>query len=115
MQRTWLSDKAGQRTGKVAEFPNWLLLTHPLINSTPNGAYALHATQIPIPIPERVTHALGLDRIEAAALAAAEHVTTAWQEEAMARFHPGTTKRGAKPLNQRSFGVDCDFLGILML
>ena len=26
-------DKAGQRTGKVAEFPNGLLLTHPLINS----------------------------------------------------------------------------------
>ena len=34
-------DKAGQRTGKVAEFPNGLLLTHPLINASPNGAYAL--------------------------------------------------------------------------
>ena len=75
-------DKAGQRTGKVAEFPNGLLLTHPLINSSPNGAYALHAIQIPI--PERVTN--DLDRIEAAALAAAEQVTAEWQEEAMAHF-----------------------------
>jgi hypothetical protein len=33
----------------VAEFPNGLLLTHPLVNSTPNGEYALHAIQIPIP------------------------------------------------------------------
>ncbi|MGA8391346.1 MAG: mechanosensitive ion channel family protein, partial [Burkholderiaceae bacterium] len=49
-------DKAGQRTGKVAEFPNGLLLTHPLINSSPNGAYALHAIQIPI--PERASHDL---------------------------------------------------------
>jgi small-conductance mechanosensitive channel len=32
-------DKAGQRTGKVAEFPNGLLLTHPLVNASPNGAY----------------------------------------------------------------------------
>jgi small-conductance mechanosensitive channel len=75
-------DKSGQRTGKVAEFPNGLLLTHPLINSSPNGAYALHAIQIPI--PERVAH--DLDRIEAAALAAAEQVTAEWQEEAMAHF-----------------------------
>jgi small-conductance mechanosensitive channel len=75
-------DKAGQRTGKVAEFPNGLLLTHPLINSSPNGAYALHAIQIPI--PERVSH--DLDRIEAAALAAADHATAAWSEEAMSHF-----------------------------
>lgn len=75
-------DKAGQRTGKVAEFPNGLLLTHPLINSSPNGAYALHAIQIPI--PERVSN--DLDRIEAAALAAADHATAAWSEEAMTHF-----------------------------
>jgi small-conductance mechanosensitive channel len=75
-------DKAGQRTGKVAEFPNGLLLTHPLINSSPNGSYALHAIQIPI--PESVTQ--DLDRIESAALAAAEQVTAEWQEEAMAHF-----------------------------
>ncbi|MFY8044469.1 MAG: mechanosensitive ion channel domain-containing protein, partial [Rhodoferax sp.] len=62
-------DKAGQRTGKVAEFPNGLLLTHPLVNSSPNGEYALHT--IRIPIPERLSH--DLDRIEAAALAAADH------------------------------------------
>jgi hypothetical protein len=69
---------------KVAEFPNGLLLTHPLINSSPNGAYALHAIQIPI--PERVSH--DLDRIEAAASAsaAADRATAAWQEEAMAHF-----------------------------
>jgi small-conductance mechanosensitive channel len=75
-------DKAGQRTGKVAEFPNGLLLTHPLINASPNGAYALHAIQIPI--PERAAH--DLDRIEAAALAAADHATADWSEEAMTHF-----------------------------
>ena len=48
--------------------PNGLLLTHPLINSSPNGAYALHAIQIPV--PERISH--DLDRIEAAASAAAD-------------------------------------------
>lgn len=75
-------DKAGQRTGKVAEFPNGLLLSHPLINASPNGAYALHA--IRIPVPERVAH--DLDRMEAAALAAADHATAAWRDEAMAHF-----------------------------
>jgi small-conductance mechanosensitive channel len=75
-------DKAGQRTGKVAEFPNGLLLTHPLINASPNGAYALHAIQIPI--PERLSH--DLDRLEAAALAAADRATAAWSEEATNHF-----------------------------
>ena len=75
-------DKAGQRTGKVAEFPNGLLLTHPLVNASPNGAFALHA--IRIPMPERFSH--DLDGIEAAALAAADHATAAWQEEAMTHF-----------------------------
>jgi small-conductance mechanosensitive channel len=75
-------DKAGQRTGKVAEFPNGLLLTHPLINASPNGAYVLHAIQIPI--PERISH--DLDHIEAAALAAADRATAVWSEEAMNHF-----------------------------
>lgn len=75
-------DRAGQRTGKVAEFPNGLLLTHPLINSSPNGAYVLHAIQIPL--PEGASQ--DLDRIEAAALAAGDHVTAAWREDAMAHF-----------------------------
>jgi small-conductance mechanosensitive channel len=75
-------DTTGQRTGKVAEFPNGLLLTHPLINASPNGAYALHAIQIPI--PERLSH--DLDRLEAAALAAADRATAAWSEEAMNHF-----------------------------
>lgn len=75
-------DRAGQRTGKVAEFPNGLLLTHPLVNAAPNGAYALHA--IHIPIPERAAH--DLDRIEAAALEAADQATSPWREEAMAHF-----------------------------
>lgn len=75
-------DETGQRTGKVAEFPNGLLLTHPLINASPTGAYALHAIQIPI--PERLSH--DLDRLEAAALAAADRATAAWSEEAMSHL-----------------------------
>ncbi len=75
-------DRAGQRTGKVAEFPNGLLLTHPLVNASPNGEFALHA--IHIPIPEGAAH--DLDRIEATALAAADQATAAWREEAMAHF-----------------------------
>jgi len=75
-------DNAGQRTGKVAGFPNGLLLTHPLVNSTPNGDYALHAIQIPI--PERLSH--DLDRIEAAAQVAADHATADWREDAMSHF-----------------------------
>ena len=75
-------DQTGQRTGKVAEFPNGLLLTHSLINASPNGAYALHAIQIPI--PERLSQ--DLDRLEAAALAAADRATAAWSEEAMNHF-----------------------------
>lgn len=75
-------DRAGQRTGKVTEFPNGLLLTHPLVNASPNGAYALHAIQIPI--PERAAHDLAC--IETAALAAADQATAPWREEAMAHF-----------------------------
>jgi small-conductance mechanosensitive channel len=75
-------DKSGQRTGKVAEFPNGLLLSHPLVNSSPNGAFALHA--IRIPIPERFTQ--DLDRIEAAAAAAADQATADWRDDAMDHF-----------------------------
>ena len=75
-------DKAGQRTGKVAEFPNGLLLTHPLKNSTPTGAYELYAIRIPVP----VSGSPDLERIEAAALAAADRATAAWRDEAMAHF-----------------------------
>lgn len=75
-------DQSGQRTGKVAEFPNGLLLTHPLVNASPNGAFALHA--IRIPMPERFSQ--DLDGIEGAALAAADQATAAWQEEAMTHF-----------------------------
>ncbi len=75
-------DRAGQRTGKLAAFPNGLLLTHTLINASPNGAYELHA--IRIPVPERLSHEL--DRIEAAARAAADQATAAWQEDAMRHF-----------------------------
>lgn len=75
-------DKAGQRTGKVVEFPNGLLLTHPLKNSSPTGAYGLYAIRIPVPVgglPD-------LERIEAAALAAADRATATWRDEAMAHF-----------------------------
>jgi small-conductance mechanosensitive channel len=75
-------DRAGQRTGKVAEFPNGLLLTHPLKNASPTGAYALHAIRIPIPSDL----SQDLDRIEAAALAAADRATGTWRDDAMAHF-----------------------------
>lgn len=75
-------DKAGQRTGKMVAFPNGLLLTQPLVNASPNGAYELHA--IHIPIPERLSH--DLERIEAAAWEAAEQATASWREEAMLHF-----------------------------
>ena len=75
-------DKAGQRTGKVAEFPNGLLLTHPLKNASPTGAYALHAIRIPVPI----SGAPDLERIEGAALSAADHATADWRDDGMAHF-----------------------------
>lgn len=75
-------DRAGQRTGKLAEFPNGLLLTQALVNSSPNGAYALHA--IHMPIAERFTHDLA--HIETVALAAANQATSAWQQQAMEHF-----------------------------
>ena len=75
-------DESGQQTGKVAEFPNGLLLTTPVKNVTPNGAFALHHIRIPVP-EARVGH---LDLIEAAALQAAERSTAPWRDEAMAHF-----------------------------
>jgi small-conductance mechanosensitive channel len=75
-------DKSGQRTGKVAEFPNGLLLTHPLKNASPTGAYTLHAIRIPMP----VTGVPDLERIESATLAAADNATASWRDDAMAHF-----------------------------
>lgn len=75
-------DRAGQRTGKLVEFPNGLLLTHPLKNASPNGVFALHAIRIPVPL----SLAQDLERIETAAMAAADHATTPWREVAMDHF-----------------------------
>jgi small-conductance mechanosensitive channel len=75
-------DDAGRQNGKVSEFPNGLLLTAPLRNVTPLGSYALHPVRLPI--PERLSHDLA--RIEAAAEAASERVTSAWRDEAVAHF-----------------------------
>jgi small-conductance mechanosensitive channel len=75
-------DRAGQRTGKMVEFPNGLLLTHPLKNASPNGVFALHAIRIPVPL----SMAQDLERIEAAAMAAADRTTSPWREDAMDHF-----------------------------
>ena len=75
-------DHTGQLTGRIAEFPNGLLLTTPLRNDSRTGAFSLH--HIRLPIPERFTH--DLERIEAAAMAAADRATNHWREEAMAHF-----------------------------
>lgn len=75
-------DESGQQTGKVVEFPNGLLLTTSLKNISPTGAYQLHHIRIPLPEPL----ASDLDRIEAAALAAADHVIAPWRDEAIAHF-----------------------------
>lgn len=75
-------DHAGQVTGKTAEFPNGLLLTIPLKNNSPSGEYALHLIRMPIPRGS----GSDLDRIEEAALAAADQATSAWRDEALAHF-----------------------------
>lgn len=75
-------DESGQQTGKVAEFPNGLLLNTPLKNISPTGAYLLH--HIRIPLPEAL--AGDLDRIEAAALAAADRAIAPWRDDAIAHF-----------------------------
>jgi len=82
-------DDAGRQTGKVSEFPNGLLLTTPLKNVTPLGSFALHPVRLPI--PGRFAHDLA--RIEAAALAAGERVTSAWREEAMAQLRKVAQER----------------------
>lgn len=74
--------EAGQLTGQVAEFPNGLLLTHPVRNISPTGAFVLH--HIRIPFPEGLVQ--DLDELESAARLAAEHATKAWSEEAVAHF-----------------------------
>ncbi|MCA1937378.1 MAG: mechanosensitive ion channel family protein [Dechloromonas sp.] len=73
---------AGQLTGKVAEFPNGMLLTTPLKNTSPTGEYVLHLFRMPL--PEGAAH--DLDQVEAAALAAADEATQSWQAEAEAHF-----------------------------
>ncbi len=77
-------DASGQQTGKVAEFPNGLLLTTPLKNTSPTGAYLLHHIRMPLPLPE--SQAGDLDRIEAAALAAADRAIAPWRDDAIAHF-----------------------------
>lgn len=73
---------AGQLTGKVAEFPNGMLLTTALKNTSPTGEYVLHLFRMPL--PEGAEH--DLDQVEAAALAAADEATRTWQAEAEAHF-----------------------------
>jgi small-conductance mechanosensitive channel len=72
----------GQQTGKVAEFPNGLLLTTPLKNTSLTGEYVLHLFRMPI--PQEATD--DLDKVEAAALSAADQATQAWQAHAQAHF-----------------------------
>jgi small-conductance mechanosensitive channel len=75
-------DAAGRVTGNVAEFPNGLMLTTPLKNLSPTGAFVLHHVRIPM----AASLAHDLEQIEAASLAAADRVTAPWREQAMAHF-----------------------------
>lgn len=75
-------DAAGQVTGTLAEFPNGLLLTTPLKNTSATGAFSLHHVRIPV----EAHRVLALEPIERAALAAADRVTQSWRDEAMAHF-----------------------------
>lgn len=75
-------DDVNQPTGKIAEFPNGLLLTTPLTNVSLTGEFALHAIRIPIP----EVLAQDLDRVEAAAMEAAGRATESWRDEAIAHF-----------------------------
>lgn len=75
-------DAAGQVTGNVVEFPNGMLLTTPLRNTSPTEGFLL--SHIRIPVPGDLAH--DLDRVEQAAMAAADQVTSAWRAEAMAHF-----------------------------
>ncbi len=75
-------DAAGRVTGNVAEFPNGLMLTTPLKNLSPTGAFVLHHVRMPM----TTVAAHDLERIEAAALAAADQATEPWRDKAMAHF-----------------------------
>ena len=72
----------GQLTGKTAEFPNGMLLTTPLKNTSPTGEYLLHLFRMPL--PENFGN--DLERAERAVTEAAAQATRAWQEEAEAHF-----------------------------
>jgi small-conductance mechanosensitive channel len=82
-------DEAGQLTGRVAEFPNGLLLTTPLKNISPAGRFALH--HIRIPLPKRATPDLA--RMEAAALDAAQRATQSWTDDAVVHFRKISEER----------------------
>ena len=72
----------GLPTGKTAAFPNALLLTLPLKNTSSTGDFVLHFLRIPVP----VACAHDLARIEAAATEAAIEATKEWQAQAEAHF-----------------------------
>ncbi len=76
------TDGSGQVTGSLVEFPNGMLLTAPLRNTSPTEGFTLQ--HVRIPVPEDLLH--DLDRVEQAALAAADQVTSDWREQAMAHF-----------------------------
>jgi len=69
-------------TGKTVAFPNALLLTQPLKNTSSTGSFILHFLRIPIPLE----FARDLTRIETAAYEATMEATKAWQAEAEAHF-----------------------------
>ena len=75
-------DDVSQPTGKIAVFPNGLLLTTPLTNVSLTGEFALHAIRIPI----SQSFARDLERVEAAAMEAAERATESWREKAIEHF-----------------------------
>lgn len=76
------TDGSGQVTGSLVEFPNGMLLTAPLRNTSPTEGFTLQ--HVRIPVPADLMH--DLDRVEQAALAAADQVTSDWREQAMAHF-----------------------------
>jgi len=73
---------SGLPTGKTAAFPNALLLTLPLKNTSSTGDFMLHFLRIAVPVEV----ARNLAQIEAAATAAAVEATKAWQTQAEAHF-----------------------------
>ncbi|MHB0916183.1 MAG: mechanosensitive ion channel domain-containing protein [Thiobacillus sp.] len=73
---------AGQISGKTAEFPNSLLLTTPLKNTSPTGKYVLHLLRMPIPEGT----AKDIDWVESAALSVADAATREWRDQAETHF-----------------------------